>query len=404
MSFHRLRRVSRLVACVAAVGVASLLWTPVQADPSFGMPDASSMSPSSDRSTSPQSSPDSDSSSLSQSDSATASVAPVKDPLALRDRGQTYDLNPVTVTTTTQYLTDASAAWSGGVSGDGSHCAQVERLELAGMVDQTIQHSVSDKVTAIQDDYLKALWDTDHLVTLSTCARGSDSDEWASAPGLVRLGADVTANFSNVISVAQTWSQPGLMSGGSLPGVNVRLDTGADIDFRQVFGSNADVAKMIREQALASYPRMIDTAALSGWLDAFAADADQPFSFSGTTVSVSLPDDGASPDRPTPTGSPSVQTSPSPSASSQQSGASWAPMDRRDIVIPFDEYWSQVTIFNLAAQASGLYVEAADQPTCPVLTDYRVDYPTHDQPWSGAYCWAGSSQVFDEVDVEAAGG
>jgi len=258
------------------------------------------------------------------------SVTPTQtpeDPHGLADEGQIYAVNPITVSATTEYVV--------AVSGATVHCASVDRVIVQGLANPATQSKLMSEFRSRQDTFLKTLWGVNRLTSQQSC-EGSPE---------LTLGMLVEANFANVISLVSTWGAPEHVDAHDPAAtLNLRLDTGQELSFADVFTVGTNVADLIQAEALASDPQADEQQVLS-WVEEYAAQPDLPFSFSATSATIYLP------------------------------GASNG--EKTGVTVSYSSRWQNLAIVNLASAATGLYLSAGPQQTCPVLTF----------PDSG-YCWS----------------
>lgn len=276
------------------------------------------------------------------------------DPVASLD--QTYQSNPVTVSTTVEYVT--------AESGSLSHCASIGRATVTGLRSTETQNKIMAELRDRQDDFLKDLWGVDRLVAGQSCGGTNVPD--------IALGTSVTANFGNVISLVSSWEVPGRPGGAHDPAatVTMRLDTGQDLSFADVFTKGANIAGMIHAEALSSDPSA-DEQQIMSWIDDYATHPDRPFTFSAASATLYLP--GAS--------------------NGKDAG----------VVVSYSPRWKNVAIFNLASSATGLYSSAGPQTICPVLTYQREGYCWGADPLVGTTRAPYSGTVLDlAVDLDEA--
>ena len=291
------------------------------------------------------------------------------DPNGLTGLDETYAVNPLTFTTSTEYI-------QGLVS-----CIAVDRLTVSGLVNTSIQASINARFRAMQNSVGQLLY------TLPNSGTAVDEDtsgalpvtcvgvRWVDAQGnevprgagatpdyadaalatqfSVALTATVGANFSNVLSL-QTVLMVSPLGPRPSDFLNVRLDTGDDLTLADVFTNGANIGGMIQLEAQESI-RSCDEICANGVATRYRDDPALPFSFSVSSAIANV------------------------------------------VTIPFASYWPQVAIFKKYASATGLYT-AASPASCPVITSqwdaaHQACVPTHYQVAD-----------FGRVDVPANGG
>ena len=224
---------------------------------------------------------------------------------------QTYAANPLTVTTKVGYVRAAL---------DGTpYCALVERATIQGLTDAELQVSLMAEFVSRQDSFLMQAWGVDRLIAASSCADNA-------VPDLV-LRTFTTGNFSNVLSLVSSWGVPG-SPGPHDPAatLNVRLDSGEELAFSDLFAHGTNIADLIQAQALSSDPQATEQEILS-WVDEYRQDPQQSFSFSATSATLYLP--GV--------------------ANGEDTGVS----------VGYASQWDKVTVFDIASSATGLYTPPA---------------------------------------------
>jgi len=236
---------------------------------------------------------------------------------ASSNTSQTYTPNPVTVSTTVRYVT--------AESGDVEHCALVERPSIEGLADINLQNSLTAEFISRQDGFLMRMWGADQLVPTSSCTNNAVPD--------VVLRTFATADFANVLSLHSSWGVPG-SPGAHDPAatLNVRLDTGQELSFADLFTPGTNIADLVQAEALSSDPYANEQDILS-WIDDYRVHPDRSFSFSATSATLYLP--GA--------------------ANGEDTG----------ITVGYSSHLDKVAVFTLASGASGLYAT----PTEPAAVD-----------------------------------
>ncbi|MCL2471286.1 MAG: Ig-like domain-containing protein [Propionibacteriaceae bacterium] len=279
----------------------------------------------------------------SPSPGLTTSTGP--DSTALASLDQTFQVNPAIVTTTNDYVAVL------GKDGSVEHCASVTRATISGLTNTDVATSLTTELRNRQDSALQKLWGTDQLVSGPSCSGQNSTDPSSSAQAEIDMTTSVTANFGNVLSVVSFWHSTN-RSQDSTPAatLNVRLDTGVDLSFADLFVSGTNVASMIQAEA------RVDEQTILTWVDAYQANPAQQFSFTSSGATIYLP------------------------------GSS-------GLTIPFSAHWRDVAIFNLASSATDVYSDSASTMTCPVLT-----YPR------GDFCWTDDVTLVADLQAPSAGG
>ena len=227
---------------------------------------------------------------------------------------QAYVANPLTVSTHAGYV----RAGSDGIT----YCALVERAAIEGLADTDLQAGLMADFVSRQDDFLMRTWGVDQLVAAPSCAGNAVPD--------IVLRTSATANFSNVVSIVSSWGVPG-SPGAHDPAatLNVRLDTGQELTFADLFTPGANIPDLIQSHALSSDPQASEQEILS-WVDDYQRGPDASFSFSATSATLYLP--GVS--------------------NGEDTG----------ITIGYASQWDEVSIFSLAVSATGLYAPPTASP------------------------------------------
>ncbi|MDR0285507.1 MAG: Ig-like domain-containing protein, partial [Propionibacteriaceae bacterium] len=260
----------------------------------------------------------------------------------------TYTVNPLTLATVTESVTAPVTALYGATS----RCAVIERGSLQGLADTQLAGRLATEFRARQDAFLKEYWGVDKLTPVVACPTA------ATAPPLT-LTAALSANFAGVVSLVSDWTIPGAAPVGHDPAatLNVRLDTGAELKFADLFVPGTNLGRLVAAEAARSDP-WANEQMIGDWIEQLGAQPGLPFTFSGTSARLYLP--GAS----------SLVTT--------------------GIDVPFASRWQSVAAFTLAADATGLYTGPATA-TCPVLTSYAA-----------GNCWSPAPDV--EVSAPFSGG
>jgi len=268
---------------------------------------------------------------------AVTPAPPVPPGGGLANRDQVYQFNPMTMSSSVQY-----------VSGGTGRCAAVARADLKGLRDVSLQQQIMSDFRGRQDQFLKQFWGVERLSDVDSC-NGTD----------IELAVSEPADFGNVLSLMSSWRVPGRSadSGYNVAAtLNVRLDTGAELRFSDLFVPGASVPAMINAEAPASAPQADEQQVLS-WIEAYRKQPDQPFTFTATSARLYLPGPGSS---------------------------------RTGIAIPYASRWQDVAVFDLASGVSGLFSTDPTRTACPVLT-YR----------SAGYCWDEATAVAATAQVTA---
>jgi len=232
---------------------------------------------------------------------------------------QTYAANPLAVSTKVGYVR--------AESDEKTYCALVERASIQGLADTGFQTALMTEFASRQDDFLMQMWGVDQLIAASACTGSAVPD--------VVLRTFATANFSNVISLTSSWGIPGYPDAHDPAAtLNVRLDTGKELTFADLFAPGTNIADLIQAQALSSDPQAVEQEILS-WVDDYRRDPGRSFNFSATSATLYLP--GA--------------------ANGENTG----------ITVGYASRWDKVAIFTLASSAAGLYSPAAE--SAPVAVE-----------------------------------
>jgi len=264
-------------------------------------------------------------------------------PSELASDGQTFDVNPVTVTWTTELVsarTDTTAI---------PHCAQVQRARISGLADTDVENALMATFRDRQDAYLKQAWGTDRLSSGQACLPTGDMASLRSTPVTLTLSLSVEADFGNVLSLVSVPS--GATSGPSPVAavLNARLDTGADLSLADLFSDGANLAAMVQADSV------LDERAVMSWVLAHRVGEEQPFSFTSSSATIDEP-------------------------------------DGTQVVIDFASQWPEVAIYDLVPADPGVYDGTGTVVTCPVLTRY-----------ADGVCWTDDGATLASADTGSAG-
>jgi len=272
-----------------------------------------------------------------------------------------YNYNPLTVETTTVYLSAQSP------NGELSRCAAVDRVDIVGLRDGIFAQKIADDFSDQQDWYLMTAWGVDHVDVVDQCEI-EDADSLGQEAQQFSLVSMVLANFSNVLSlvsvvpiqgsqdpdqdsdespqstntpfpVAETTSEttyphgvppedgPTLTGGYPVVILNLRLDTGENLNITDVFVEGTDLAAKILGTPGGQAPYL-------GPMEAIELDPSVDFTFTSTGARIYPPG--------VPLGT-------------------W---------IPYAPAWQDVAIFSLAASARDLYLtQDPPLPAPPVVVE-----------------------------------
>ena len=256
---------------------------------------------------------------------------PEPDPNGLTSLDETYRVNPLTFTTSTEYLQ--------GTRG----CTQITRVTVSGLADTAVQDDINARFRAVQDGLAgldpaqscaTQIWldDNDNQVPEGTPGAHAGPVVLPAPYMLYTLSGSVGANFSNVLSLQTVLTIPPMPTSDPVVGtaaLNVRLDTGADLVAPDVFTTTANVGGMIQLEAQAADPYCTEACGNAKAMQ-YRANPDQPFSFTASSATV------------------------------------------MGVQIPFTSYWPQVAIFKTFAGLPVAYT-AASPADCPVIATVWSD-------------------------------
>lgn len=238
------------------------------------------------------------------------------DPNALDSPDETYQVNPLTFTTTQEWV---MSTYDESLTG-APDCARVDRVTISGLADQEMQDQINARFRKFQNDF----------AGLTTTACDSSDDVNTTVQNVV------DASFSNVLSlrteIGPIWWVPDETDEyWDVPrqSFNVRLDTGADLTPADVFTIDAKISGMIQLEAQGS-DGFCDEECADDKATTYLSDPDQPFGFTAGSATI------------------------------------------MGVEIPFGSYWPQVAIFKKYAGATGLYTGSVPA-SCPVITTYWSD-------------------------------
>ncbi|MCL2735019.1 MAG: Ig-like domain-containing protein [Propionibacteriaceae bacterium] len=275
-------------------------------------------------------------------------VPPPPDPDRVMSLDETYPVNPLTFTTYTEYRVSDKVMISE------NPCTMVTRVTVSGLADAALQDQINTRFYALQDELGGLTYSLPDGTTVDADAPGAlpvvcDGVPWVDAagdpverdagatpdygqytmtrPGM-RLTGEAVANFSNVLSLQASFSHMAPIIGiPEIPrttGLNVRLDTGADLTPADLFTTSAYVAGMIQLEAQASNTTC-DEACATTLATTYLDDPNQPFSFTSTSAQI------------------------------------------LGVTIPFQSYWPQVAVYRKFASVPAAYVDASPA-SCQVVS------------------------------------